>query len=422
MDKVEYICVNNKSTINVRHLFKPTLSCAVMILAMVAGTYSCSKKDSNARGAVPSCEITAGLDSLFNLALPGGDTPGGIVMVMRGDSLVYSRPFGMADIVRGTAITDSTLFNLSSASKMFTSVALQKLCEQGKISLDDSLSMYFPEFHDELFSHITIRHILTHSSGLPDLRPRNKSEWENYLSEHKSIFAQGEDYALYGDEDEHMLVFKSLRKAEFEPGTRYRRDDPAYILVAPLIERVTGVPFEDWMKENVFDAAGMKEAYYYTSDFDMPSVAHGYRLKDVSPDGNEIWEEYDYGEVPFFLTKADRGVYTSGRDFMQWIRALYSGKIVSDSSLKAIAVPYVPTDIPMVSFGLGTAVREEPGYPVKLYYMNTNGGFSVVEGMWPEERLCYLVFANRSDWNLHKVACDVDSILRASSFLKPAAK
>lgn len=344
-------------------------------------------------------------------------------MVMQNDSIIYDRCFGIADMEDNEAITDSTLFNVSSASKIFSSAALLKLAEEGFISLDDSLHKYFPEFYGDFFKRITIRDILTHSSGLPDLRPRNTSEWNKYLLSHTSVFLYGKDYTLYGDEDEHMKIFQNLEKTEFEPGTKYQRNDPAYILVAPLIERVTGMNFDAWMERNIFDPAGMSEAFYYAPGFEMPKTAHAYAPANPSErpasyrsdDGK--WDEYDFGEATFFLTKADRGVYTSARDFMQWNRALYSGKIISDSSLKALATPYLKTDIPMVSFGLGSGIRQEPGFPDKVYHLNANGGFAVVEATWPSKNLHYVIMSNRADWDRRAIAQSVDNILKAKGYL-----
>ena len=372
--------------------------------------------------SLPETAVTAPLDSLFSTIFDN-EGPGAIVMVMRDDSLVYRHAFGYADMESGIRISDSTLFNMSSASKIFSAVALLKLAEQDKIDLDDPLSKFFPEFPARFFDHITIRNILAHSTGLPDLRPRNNEEWDKYLTEHKSVFGFGDDYRLYGSDKEHMQVFVNLDSVDFEPGKHYQNNDPGYILVAPLIERVTGENFDNWMAENIFKPAGMNDAFYRNAGERTPAMAHAYRLYDPecpsgsfrSKDGR--WEEYDYGEAEFFLTKADRGVYSSARDFMKWNTALYNGKLISDSSLIAIRTPHTPTDIEYVSFGLGGAVRCDPRYPVKAYHMNCNGGFSIVEGTWPEARISYLVYSNCNDWNRRAVTNTIDSIFKAKNWL-----
>lgn len=203
---------------------------AITILASVMLLVWACSRTSNKHNMpeLPATAVTAPLDSLFT-SIFDGNGPGAIIMVARGDSLVYRRAFGYADIESGTRISDSTVFNLSSASKVLSSVALLRLAEQGKINLDDSLSKYFPEFPERFFSHITIRHILTHSTGLPDLLPRNNDEWNIYLVDHKSIFGFGNDYRLYGSDKEYMQVFENLDSVDFEPGRHYQRNDPGYI-------------------------------------------------------------------------------------------------------------------------------------------------------------------------------------------------
>ncbi len=236
------------------------LDMAVLLLAILPAIVSCSRRDIyRADHGVPQCEITGSLDSLFGSIFKPGE-PGGIICVTRNDSVVYKTAFGMARLDSAERITDSTIFNISSASKIFTSAALLKLAELGTISLDDPLAKYFPEFPENIFKKITIRHILTHSSGLPDMRPLNMEQWNRYLTCHNSVFGHDKDYRLYGTEDEHMQIFQNLDTVAFEAGTHYQRDDPAYILVAPLIERITGQSFDRWMRDSIFNPAEIGRA------------------------------------------------------------------------------------------------------------------------------------------------------------------
>lgn len=390
----------------------------LVITAASAVAVGCNKFTDNYRAdhGLPPCEYTASLDSLFAPLFPDNE-PGAIVTVMRNDTIIYDHAFGLARLDSADYITDSTLFNLASASKSFCAAAILKLCEQGAISLDDSLSKYFPEFNNELFDRIQIRNILTHSSGLPDLRPSDPQEWSKYAKSHETVFSDGPDYRLYGSEKEHMQIFRDLDANDYTPSTEYQRTDPAFILVVPLIERVTGRDFDTWMADNIFAPAGMTDTYYYNPGCTLPRMAHGYRHTNGnthagifrSPDGR--WEEYDYGEADYFLTKADRGAYSSARDFMRWIRALYSGKIVSQQSLDSINTPYISTELlPNVNYGFANAIETTPGKPMKIYHLNTNGGFAITEATFPERKLSYIIFATRTDWDQRSVFYKLDSI------------
>lgn len=410
MNKIEY------------RLKSLALFCVVLLLVVVA-FFACGRSERyRADHGVHPCEITGALDSLFSPMFRAGE-PGAIVSVMRGDTIVYNHAYGIARLDSMSRISDRTTFNISSVTKVFTVVALLKLVEEKQISLNDSLSRYFPEFSSELFDKITIFHVLTHSSGLPDLRPHTANDWSKYLSRHRSIFGQGSDYSLYGTESEHMRIFQNLDSVMFAPGTHYNKQGPAFILLAPMLERVTDESFESWMQRNIFEPAGMTETFYYQPDVERGKMAHGYKRANPaeepvafrSEDG--CWDEWDYGEADYFLTKSDRGAYSSARDYMRFKQALYSGRIISDSLLMSMSMPYIPTEKPMVSSGLGAAIRTEPGKPRKSYHINANGGFSIVEGCWPEKKLHYVVFSNRNDWDPYAVTASIDSIFAVKNWL-----
>lgn len=399
------------------------LDMAVLLLAILPAIVSCSRRDIyRADHGVPQCEITGSLDSLFGSIFKPGE-PGGIICVTRNDSVVYKTAFGMARLDSAERITDSTIFNISSASKIFTSAALLKLADLGTISLDDPLAKYFPEFPENIFKKITIRHILTHSSGLPDMRPLNMEQWNRYLTCHNSVFGHDKDYRLYGTEDEHMQIFQNLDTVAFEAGTHYQRDDPAYILVAPLIERITGQSFDRWMRDSIFNPADMPDAFYFRAGSRRPRLAHGYTIADPSSrprsfrsnDGR--WDEYDYGEADYFLTKADRGACSTARGFLRWNKALRCGKIISDSSLKLMESPIAVTDIPDTWYGLGTAIYAPDSMPRRIYHMNSNGGFTAMEIYWPDRDVGCVVFSNRNDWKPMTILHKLDSIFMAKDWI-----
>lgn len=402
---------------DIKKYFRAEYCLLYVVAAFVAVVVSCAKTDNyRADHGLPPCEYTAELNKLFAPMFPD-DEPGAIVTVMRNDTLIYNHAFGLATLDTKEPVTDSTLFNLASASKMFCAAALLKLNEQGLISLDDSLSEYFPEFKASFFNKIKLHNILTHSSGLPDLRPRNADEWTSYLKDHYSVFGENSDYRLYGTENDYLSLFQDLDSIDYTPDTHYLRSDPSFILVVPLIERVTGRKFDDWMAEYIFEPAGLTDTYYRNPGTTLPRMSHAYRKTEGatrpgvfrSEDGK--WEEYDYGEAEFFLTKADRGAYSSARDFMRWNRAFYSGKVISGESLKDINTGYIPTDVPYVKYGLANAVETVPGKPMKVYHLNTNGAYSIVEASIPSRRISYLIFATRADWDQRATFAKVDSIL-----------
>ena len=384
---------------------------------------ACADKDTyRADHGVAPCEITAGLDSIFS-GLIADNEPGAIVTVMRGDSIVYNHAYGLARLDTMERVTDSTVFNVSSSSKTVTAVAIMQLVERGLLSLDDSLSKFFPEFPARFFDKIKIRHVLNHTSGLPDLRPRTRAEWKEYLRKHHSVFGYESDYRLYGSEQEFMQSFTELDTVVSEPGTQYDPRDISYVLIAPLVERVTAMSFPQWVRRNIFDVVDMDESFYYTPGLRVSRLAHGYRAADhtepaggfISADGR--WEEFDYQEANYFLTKADRGLCTSSRDFLKFKHALARGMFISEESLNEILQPTVMTTLEKTYYGVGAPVVMDSTRAVKTYHLNNNGGFTTIEAWWPDDDVQYVIFMARNDLPRYDIMVATDSVLQAAGWI-----
>ena len=387
------------------------------ILLTLSLLCSCSSSQNESNGAI-SCKM----DSIFSQIFPE-NLPGAIVMVTIDDSVVYNHGFGLARLDKPNTVSDSTMFNICSLSKQFSAVALLLLQEKGLISLDDKVTDYFPEFKNPIFKNITLRHLLSHTSGLPDTRPRNKSQWIKYTQKHPSIYSSGTDYRRYGNDVESIRFFESLDSLAFEPGSAYEYQNPTYQLVYSIVEKVTGIDFDTWMRNNIFLPAGMDNTIYFSPEKTIPNMAHAYRAvngktipgKYISPDGK--WEEYDYGEADFFPTKADGGIYTSAAEFMKWQKALYADKVISADSRKLAMSKIIPTDTPDTYYGLGFFINDTPGKPLKIYHTGDNGGFYTYQAAFPDKNISYLIFATRQGWDRMQAAEEIDKILKNEGWL-----
>lgn len=362
--------------------------------------------------------IAAPLDSIFGTMF-ADDEPGAIVLVAKGDSIIYDKGFGVADFGDGRMLTDTTLVNICSISKQFAAIALLKLQEEGKLSLDDSVSKYFPQFKAPFFNRITLRHLLSHTSGIPDTRPRTRKQWNKYIKNTSSAFANVTDYMLYSLTGESVKYMENLDSLAFEPGTAYEYQNPTYQLALPLIEQVTGAEFKAWMDSVIFAPAGMVKTEYLVPSVPQPELAHAYIPSSMdsanvrnyyrSPDGK--WQECDYGEANFFPTKADGALYTTALEFLSWERALFSGKIIGEESLRQAFTEIIQTDIPDTFYGLGFFIEQLPGDRKKIYHTGDNGGFLTIEAYFPHSDVFYLIFANRPDWDREKTAAAVEKVL-----------
>ena len=391
-------------------------------LLMLAGLsliscISCGRQQSGQEG------IAQPLDSLFTVLFPDPEDPGAIVLVAKGDSIIYDKGFGMADLKNNIAISDTTLFNICSISKQFAAVALLKLEEEGVLELDDVVTKYVPTLSSPQYRKITLHHLLSHTSGIPDTRPRTEAEWKEYLTRHKTKFGSNRDYKLYSLTNESTKYLNDLDTFAFEPGTAYEYQNPTYQLVLKIVEDATRERFSPWMDAHIFKAAGLEHTRYFDPAEDYSDFSHAYIPAPAdnkyqlwrSDDGK--WEECDYGEAYFFPTKADGGIYTSALDFMKWNKALFSGKVIGDSALHKAITPVIGTDINLTSYGLGFFIEEVPGKARKIFHTGDNGGYLTVEAYFPEADIFYLIFANRPDWPREKTYEQVDSILHPNRLI-----
>ena len=314
------------------------------------------------------------IDAVFEAVYNNPNEPGAAVIVFQGKETIYSRCFGMADLETRMPVTLETNFCIASVSKQFSAVALLQLAEEGKLSLNDPLSKFFPEFQAPFFKDITLHHILSHTSGIPDARPRDDR-----------------NFVLYSTDVNSVGYMKTLDHLNFQPGTQYEYINP--------VERVSGMPFETYMQKNIFDKIGMKTCCYFERDRKIANMAHGYQR-----DANGLWQEYDYGEESFFATKADGALYCSINDFVRWERALRDNRVWTASSKRLAYQPWIqiPKDAnygyqPYTGYGYGFFVQDYPGEPTHVYHLGDNGGFTIYAGKIPERDLIFLFFSTRPD-------------------------
>ena len=155
---------------------------------------------------------------------------------MKEGKVLFENYYGLTNLTNGTKIDMNTNFNIASNSKQFTAVGILQLVERGNISLDESLFTYFPEYKDPLWKKLKIRHLLSHTSGIPDAR--------GYLNRSQKV---------YGDEKLALEYLTNLTYVNFEAGSAYEYINPTYVLMGRLIERITNKSFVDYIQENIFD-------------------------------------------------------------------------------------------------------------------------------------------------------------------------
>ena len=200
----------------------------------------------------------------------------GAVLLAKGDKLLFRKAYGLASRRYNVANKPDTKFNLGSINKMFTGLAICQLIQQGKISLDDKVGKHLPDYpNSEVAENVTIRHLLTHSSGLG-------SYWnEAYEKKWKSIRTVDDLISTFVDEP-----------LEFDPGEKFGYSNAGPVVLGSIIERVTGESYYDYVRKYIYDPAGMKNTDCYAIDMPVPNLAIGYTkyLPDMMEKG-DVWRE-----------------------------------------------------------------------------------------------------------------------------------
>jgi CubicO group peptidase (beta-lactamase class C family) len=315
------------------------------------------------------------IDSLFTEAFdPSG--PGGAVLIMKGEQVIFSKGYGLADLETKEKITTQTLFNTGSISKTFVSHVILELANEGKLSLQDSIARYFTDFKNpEIASKVRIHHLLTHTSGLPD----NRRVFLDSL------------FLLTAKDEENFAPIKQNDSLLFEPGTHYEYSNPAFNGLALIIEQVTGRKWQEVVKEKIFQPAGMKTSVITDGPYPYSGVSHAY-LK--TKDG---YLEKDYGEEPTFAAAGNGGVWSSVEELAQYELALRHAKFSDHKTIEdARTIKVYPnwngTTPSFIGYSWFIGKTEE-GFKM-IYHTGTQGGFYGDYVSIPEKGITYIMLCN----------------------------
>ena len=242
----------------------------------------------------------------------------GSALVAENGRVIYRQGFGMANMEWGIPNTPDTKFRLGSITKQFTAMLTLQLVEQGKLKLDAKISDYLPDYRQDIGQKVTIHHLLTHTSGIPSYTGLpgffdNVSRNPYKVSDFVKKYASGE--------------------LEFEPGTKYVYNNSGYFLLGAIVERVTGKPYEQVLKENIFDPLGMKNTGYDHHDTLIQKRASGY---SKTADG--------YTNAPYLdmsIPYAAGSMYSTVEDLYLWDQALYADKLLSVQSKEVMYKPFL---------------------------------------------------------------------------------
>lgn len=254
-------------------------------------------------------DITYPLDSLFSNTLPANE-PGGAILIKKGEKVIFQKAYGLADLNTKEPIRTNTLFNLGSISKTFVANAVLMLQAEGKLSVEDSIDKYFPGFKNkEIAKRVKIKHLLTHTSGLPDSRPV-EAEYDFYLT---------------AKDQENWYPVTQTDTLVFEPGTRFEYSNPAFNGLALIVEQVSKMKWQTYVQEKILNPAGMSTSTITDGAHPETGVAHAYLRQ------GDQWAEKDYGEEPTFAAAGNGGVWSSVEELAKYEQSLKNAIFLNDS-------------------------------------------------------------------------------------------
>jgi CubicO group peptidase (beta-lactamase class C family) len=342
-------------------------------------------------------DLTPRLDSL--LAKDNDKNgPGMAAMLIRDGRIVYRKDFGYADLDAHTLIARGTQFLLGSMTKQFTAMAIMILKERGKLHFEDSLAKFCPEF-PAYARTITIRHLLNHTSGLPDYEEillGGKVDYDKLFQSSKSPRTAHEFTSA-----EALSALSRQPKLRFAPGEKFEYSNSGYVVLGQIIERLSGMRYAEFLKQNIFNPLEMHDTLVVDERHQkMPRLARGYGKR------NGMWQ--DIGYSPEDYVYGEDGIHGTIDDLYKWDQALYTEKLVQRETLATAFQPGYTNDGNIADTYMTGILKRPTSYGFGWFITPENGTLELEHGgFWsgyrsyivriPPRRLTAIVLLNSAD-------------------------
>jgi CubicO group peptidase (beta-lactamase class C family) len=320
--------------------------------------------------ALPMLAQTRNIDSLVDTYVQAEmgqqRIPGLALAVMRGGKIVKAGGYGLSNIELNVPVTAESIFQSGSVGKQFTATAVMMLVEEGRVGLDDKITKYFLEA-PESWKKITVRHLLTHTSGIKDYT--------------------GKDFDYRRDYTEAALEKIALNlPLDFAPGEKWSYSNSGYMLLGFLIRRVTGKFYGDFLQERIFGPLGMRTTRIISEQDIVAHRSAGYRLAKGELK-NQEWVS------PSLNTTADGSLYFSVLDLAKWDAALFTENLLKRSSLEEMWKPVKLNDGRTHPYGFGWAVKEMNGHRL-IEHGGAWQGFTTAISRYVDDGLTVVALTN----------------------------
>ncbi|WP_254906726.1 serine hydrolase [Flavobacterium sp. FPG59] len=281
----------------------------------------------NPLNSVYSQNLEAKIDSLLLKVFTDKNGPGGEFLVAKAGKPIYQKSFGKANLELDVNLTSDNVFQIGSMTKQFTAISILILEEKGKLSVNDLVSKYLPDY--PLGDKITIHHLLTHTSGIKD------------FTKMKSL----RDISQKEMTSKMMVDFFKNEPADFAPGEKFDYNNSGYVLLGYIIELVSGEKYEEFINKNIFDKVGMNNSQYASDRKIILKRAYGYQKK-----------EYGYvnkTQISFSIPFSSGSLMSTTGDMLKWQNALNLNLLLNTETLKKAFTKYKLNNGEEFTYGYG---------------------------------------------------------------------
>lgn len=311
----------------------------------------------------------------------------GSVLVSWKGQVLCDRAMGYCDFTEKQPLTSQSHFQLASVSKQFTAAAIMLLHQQGKLEFDDEVKKYIPQWP---YAGMTIRHLLTHTSGISNYM---------WLVEHK----WKKPHSPYNHEVVAMLIEHNM-PLNFVPGRYHSYSNTGYVVLAYLVEKISGNYFADFLDENIFQPLGMKNTFAYSQTINRKNQDKVSGFQPTRRGYRKIDETIHDGCM------GDKGIYSTANDLYKWDQALYSGKLISSEVLDEAFTMTTLRNKRKVPYGFGFRIIEKDDSKT-VYHHGLWNGFRTSLIRYVSDSCTIIVLNNTGSDAKHMLVKDIEKIL-----------
>lgn len=299
----------------------------------------------------------------------------GQILIAKNGVVVFEKTVGFADMRTKDSLDENTPMHIASVGKTFTGMGVLHLMEHGNLNLDDTLGKFFPGFP---YPDVTVKMLLSHRSGLPN--------YLNYLSGLKA------KDTCYSNQDVLNSLFILKPGLESRSGTRFNYSNTNYVLLAMIVEKVTGESFPAYMKKTFFDPLQMTNTFVYANQ------------DTLTPTPSFEWTGRYWESDPFDCTYGDKNIYTTAQDLLKWDQALAHGQLFKKETLDSAYTPFSNERRSVHNYGLGWRMMTFPNGKKFIYHNGRWHGSNAVFVRFPDENATMIVIGNKYNRNIYNSA------------------